>query len=61
MEATQSSHPYVPRDLELPGYVPVSLSQLTILGAYGIASVLVVAFIWFISGMLIPLLDKYSS
>ncbi|KAK3409546.1 hypothetical protein EUGRSUZ_J01653 [Eucalyptus grandis] len=50
MEATQSPHPYIPRDLELPGYVPVLLSQSTILGVYGTASVLVIAFIWFVSG-----------
>ncbi|XP_048139476.1 probable 3-beta-hydroxysteroid-Delta(8),Delta(7)-isomerase [Rhodamnia argentea] len=58
MEATRSPHPYVPRDLKLPGYVPNLLSQLSILGIYGIASVLVAAFIWFISGMPFPLLDK---
>ncbi|KAE8718090.1 putative 3-beta-hydroxysteroid-Delta(8),Delta(7)-isomerase [Hibiscus syriacus] len=30
-------HPYVPRDLQLPGYVPVSLSQSTIVGVYGLS------------------------
>ncbi|KAL2508100.1 putative 3-beta-hydroxysteroid-Delta(8) [Forsythia ovata] len=33
-------HPYIPRDLKLPGYVPVFLSQLTILSVYGISSLL---------------------
>ncbi|KAJ4826066.1 hypothetical protein Tsubulata_000730 [Turnera subulata] len=43
-------HPYVPRDLQLPGYVPVSLSQSTILSVYGVASVLVVSLVWILSG-----------
>ncbi|KAH6765785.1 C-8 [Perilla frutescens var. hirtella] len=43
-------HPYVPRDLKLPGYVPVFLSQSTILTVYGTSSVLVVSFMWLLSG-----------
>ncbi|KAF3795342.1 putative 3-beta-hydroxysteroid-Delta(8) delta(7)-isomerase [Nymphaea thermarum] len=43
-------HPYVPQDLQLPGYVPVVLSQSTILGVYGAASFLVVALVWIASG-----------
>lgn len=43
-------HPYVPKDLNLPDYVPVLLSQSTILGVYGISSLLVVSFIWILSG-----------
>ncbi|KAK6145168.1 hypothetical protein DH2020_021988 [Rehmannia glutinosa] len=43
-------HPYVPRDLKLPGYVPGFLSQSTILAVYGISSVLVVSFMWILSG-----------
>lgn len=51
MEATnEMPHPYVPSDLNLPGYVPLVLSMPTILGVYGVASVLVVTFIWIISG-----------
>ncbi|MCL7024431.1 hypothetical protein MKW94_011969 [Papaver nudicaule] len=45
-----ASHPYIPRDLILEDYVPVSLAQSTIVGIYGIASVLVASFIWLISG-----------
>ncbi|KAL0346301.1 UNVERIFIED_CONTAM: putative 3-beta-hydroxysteroid-Delta(8),Delta(7)-isomerase [Sesamum radiatum] len=49
--ATQGEdHPYVPRDLKLPGYVPVFLSQSTILSVFGIASLLVVSFMWILSG-----------
>ncbi|RZC43723.1 hypothetical protein C5167_036667 [Papaver somniferum] len=44
------SHPYVPQDLILEDYVPVSLAQSTIVGVYGIASVLVASFIWLVSG-----------
>ncbi|GFQ05982.1 probable 3-beta-hydroxysteroid-delta(8) delta(7)-isomerase [Phtheirospermum japonicum] len=43
-------HPYVPRDLKLPGYVPGFLSQSTILAVYGISSLLVVSFMWIFSG-----------
>jgi cholestenol Delta-isomerase len=50
MEADQS-HPYVPRDLSLPGYVPCFLSQAEILVPYIGCSVFVVAAIWLISGM----------
>ncbi|MBA0739248.1 hypothetical protein Gogos_012536 [Gossypium gossypioides] len=53
-------HPYVPRDLQLPGYVPVSLSQSTILTVYGLSSLLVVSLVWFLSGRSrnIPKLDR---
>ncbi|KAL6555556.1 hypothetical protein OROHE_007228 [Orobanche hederae] len=43
-------HPYVPRDLKLPGYVPGFLSQSTILAVYSISSLLVVSFMWILSG-----------
>ncbi|XVE88516.1 hypothetical protein DITRI_Ditri19aG0075500 [Diplodiscus trichospermus] len=43
-------HPYVPRDLLLPGYVPLSLSQSTIVTVYGLCSLLVVSLIWLFSG-----------
>ncbi|KAJ7969657.1 Sterol-8,7-isomerase [Quillaja saponaria] len=45
-----SNHPYVPRDLHLPGFVPCFLPQSTILGIFGLASLLLVSFIWVISG-----------
>lgn len=45
-------HPYVPKDLKLPGYVPVSLLQSTILSVYGIASALVVSIVWILSARL---------
>ncbi|KAJ4733567.1 hypothetical protein LUZ62_067774 [Rhynchospora pubera] len=44
------SHPYVPRDLSLPGYVPCFLSQAEIVAPYLGSSVLVVVAIWLISG-----------
>ncbi|XP_065851723.1 probable 3-beta-hydroxysteroid-Delta(8),Delta(7)-isomerase [Euphorbia lathyris] len=43
-------HPYVPRDLKLPDYVPVVLSQSTIVGSFGFVSLLVVLLVWFFSG-----------
>ncbi|CAI9778641.1 unnamed protein product [Fraxinus pennsylvanica] len=46
----EGGHPYIPRDLKLPGYVPVLLSQSTILSVYGISSLLVVSFMWILSG-----------
>ncbi|KAM7500108.1 hypothetical protein LguiA_024522 [Lonicera macranthoides] len=50
MESHRHYHPYVPKDLNLPDYVPVLLSQSTILSVYGISSLLVVSFIWILSG-----------
>jgi hypothetical protein len=43
-------HPYVPRTLVLDGYEPNFLSIIEILAGYGIASVLVVVLIWYLSG-----------
>ncbi|XAR48263.1 hypothetical protein NMG60_11031020 [Bertholletia excelsa] len=43
-------HPYVPRDLYLPGFVDVQLSKLTIVGTYALASLLVASLVWFFSG-----------
>ncbi|PKI65622.1 probable 3-beta-hydroxysteroid-Delta(8),Delta(7)-isomerase [Punica granatum] len=48
--AAQHPHPYVPRDLNLPGYVPVLLSQSTIVGVYLGSSLLVASLIWLLSG-----------
>ncbi|KAE9454301.1 hypothetical protein C3L33_13807, partial [Rhododendron williamsianum] len=43
-------HPYVPVDLDLPGFVPGFLPQSTILGVFVLASLLVVSLVWFLSG-----------
>ncbi|KAI0491422.1 hypothetical protein KFK09_025688 [Dendrobium nobile] len=50
-------HPYSPRDLQLPGYVPLSLSQIDIVLPYIGSSVVVVAAIWLLSGRF-PKLSK---
>ncbi|GMY26687.1 probable 3-beta-hydroxysteroid-Delta(8),Delta(7) -isomerase [Fagus crenata] len=52
MEGSQSfvEHPYIPRDLKLPGFVPGVLSQSTIVGVYAVCSLLVVSLIWVLSG-----------
>lgn len=52
MEASQlsNSHPYEPMDLQLPGFIPLVLSQSSIVAVYGVASLLVVSFIWILSG-----------
>ncbi|MED6200896.1 hypothetical protein PIB30_089807 [Stylosanthes scabra] len=44
------SHPYTPRDLHLPGYVPCSLSQSNILSVFAFFIFLVVSFTWIFSG-----------
>jgi len=46
----QEPHPYIPKELNLPGYVAVVLSQSTILGVYGLISLFVVSLIWLLSG-----------
>ncbi|CAN1848054.1 Probable 3-beta-hydroxysteroid-Delta(8),Delta(7)-isomerase [Linum perenne] len=43
MEGLGNPHPYVPRDLQLPGFVPPFLSQSAILGIFGAVSLLVVS------------------
>ncbi|XP_027092329.1 probable 3-beta-hydroxysteroid-Delta(8),Delta(7)-isomerase [Coffea arabica] len=43
-------HPYVPRDLKLPGFVPAFLPPSTIVGAYLLASLLAVSIVWIGSG-----------
>nr|WEU38177.1 sterol 8,7 isomerase [Paris polyphylla] len=43
-------HPYVPRDLQLSGYVPLVLSQSDIVVPYLASSLLVLALVWLLSG-----------
>nr|DAD34035.1 TPA_asm: hypothetical protein HUJ06_004675 [Nelumbo nucifera] len=50
MAGIDTSHPYVPRDLHLPDFVPGFLPQSTILAVYGLSSFLVVSLVWLISG-----------
>ncbi|KAJ0582605.1 hypothetical protein HanHA300_Chr04g0154041 [Helianthus annuus] len=50
VDASESIHPFIPKDLILPDYVPIILSQSTILGVYGSASLLVVFFVWILAG-----------
>lgn len=59
--ATQGEfdHPYVPRDMKLPGFVPGVLSQSTILAYYLSASVLVASSMWILSGTPQPYLRQY--
>ncbi|KAK2451728.1 putative 3-beta-hydroxysteroid-Delta(8),Delta(7)-isomerase [Trifolium repens] len=45
-------HPYVPRDLHLPGYVPCFLSQSNILTVFASFTVIVFAVTWIFSGCL---------
>ncbi|KAJ9548165.1 hypothetical protein OSB04_020708 [Centaurea solstitialis] len=60
IHASESIHPFIPKDLILPDYVPILLSQSTILTVYGCASLLVVSFIWILAGRFpkISKLDK---
>lgn len=52
MEGSQVSqgHPYVPRDLHLPDYVPCFLSQSNILSVFAFFTLLLVFLIWIFSG-----------
>ncbi|XP_051134199.1 probable 3-beta-hydroxysteroid-Delta(8),Delta(7)-isomerase [Andrographis paniculata] len=50
MATHEHDHPYVPRDMKLPGYMPPFLPQDTIVGIYGAASLLVVSIMWILSG-----------
>lgn len=46
-----ADHPYVPRDLQLPGYVPVTLSMSSIVTVYALSSLLVVSLVFLFSGL----------
>lgn len=50
----EPAHPYVPRDLKLPGYVPISMSMSSILTVYLGTSLLVVSLVWLLFGNPIP-------
>ncbi|KAF9603917.1 hypothetical protein IFM89_038827 [Coptis chinensis] len=63
MEASNYSHPYVPRELVglvLPDFTPGFLSQSTILGVFGIASFLVITSSWIVSGNIIIIIMIWS-
>ncbi|RWW41957.1 hypothetical protein BHE74_00052526 [Ensete ventricosum] len=49
-EGRHWEHPYVPKDLKLPDYVPCFLSQKDILVPYLGTSFLLVSLIWLFSG-----------
>lgn len=61
MEGSQvsHSHPYEPRDLQLPGFVPCFLPQSTIIAVYGLSSLLVTSFIWIFSGANLHSLESF--
>ena len=46
----EAAHPYVPKDLKLPGYVPISMSMSSILSVYLASSLFVVTLVWFLFG-----------
>ena len=43
-------HPYAPAELDLPGFVPLKLSQAEILVSYLGASLFVLLAVWLVSG-----------
>ncbi|CAO2822617.1 unnamed protein product, partial [Amaranthus hypochondriacus] len=45
------AHPYSPKDLILPAYVPNFLSALSILGVFAVASIIVFSISWIVSGL----------
>ncbi|XP_022980063.1 probable 3-beta-hydroxysteroid-Delta(8),Delta(7)-isomerase [Cucurbita maxima] len=51
-ESEAARHPYAPTDLELPGYVPISLPLTTILGVYLLSSLFITLLLWTLSGRL---------
>ncbi|THF98905.1 hypothetical protein TEA_022112 [Camellia sinensis var. sinensis] len=53
-EVQRQPHPYVPKDLNLAGFVPGFLSQSTILTVFGFSSLLVFSLVWFLSGFKRP-------
>ena len=52
--AAMGAHPYAPAELNLPGYVPLRLSQLEILAAYLGTSLFVLLAVWLVSGTVQP-------
>ncbi|KAF8053647.1 hypothetical protein N665_1387s0005 [Sinapis alba] len=54
----EAAHPYVPRDLKLPGYVPISMSMSSILTIYLASSLFLVTLVWFLFGRKKTQLDK---
>ncbi|WZZ58169.1 hypothetical protein YC2023_058276 [Brassica napus] len=44
----EAAHPYVPKDLKLPGYVPISMSMSSILSVYLASSLFVVTLGYFV-------------
>ncbi|PWZ11561.1 hypothetical protein Zm00014a_020768 [Zea mays] len=53
--ATSMGHPYAPAELDLPGFVPLKLSQVEILVSYLGASVFVFLAVWLVSGRCVRL------
>uniref|UniRef100_A0A7C9DJF9 EXPERA domain-containing protein n=1 Tax=Opuntia streptacantha TaxID=393608 RepID=A0A7C9DJF9_OPUST len=45
------THPYSPKDLNLPGFVPNSMSQMTILSIFAAGSVVVFSLAWILPGL----------
>lgn len=46
----ERTHPFSPKELHLPDYVPNLLLTIAILGSFAGASILVLALVWLISG-----------
>ncbi|XP_038881035.1 probable 3-beta-hydroxysteroid-Delta(8),Delta(7)-isomerase [Benincasa hispida] len=51
-ESEAARHPYIPTDLKLPEYVPISLPVSTILSVYLLSSLFVTFLVWTLSGRL---------
>lgn len=45
------AHPYSPKDLVLSGFVPNSMSQMTILGIFAVATIVVFLLAWILPGL----------
>ena len=52
-------HPYYPRDLKLPGYVPNDKSPGEILGLFGVSLALPMLTLWVYSGTIAHLKGRY--
>lgn len=51
-KSESARHPYVPTDLNLPDYVPLSLTFSTIIGVYLLSSLFITLLVWTLSGRL---------
>lgn len=50
-----AAHPYYPLALQLPNYVPMGVDHVYVLGIFSVATAIVIAVTWFVSGVWVRL------